>query len=258
MTVLHKNKLQVRSYELNSSGVVNHAVYLQWFQEVAFDASAALGYDMKAYADLNAAWVMRGIDVEFLQPAHYQENIEVTTWVSDFRRVRSHREYEARRASDGALLTRAHADWVFIDSTTFALRRVPAEAVALFAPDGRPAVEPMQWPDPAAGQALGHFEEARRVQKHELDNWMHHVNNSVYVNWIEQQAGDAWRAWGLASGSLNLQRHLIEYRQAALENETLQLVSDAARLDRRIIWNHRILRGDAVLIEARSIGEITL
>ncbi len=257
MTVLHKNTLQVRSYELNRFGSVNHAVYLQWFQEAAFDASAALGYDMKAYADLGAAWVMRGIDVEFLEEAHYQDHVEVTTWVSDFRRVRSHREYQARRVRDGELLARAHADWVFIDSTSFALRRVPAEAVELFAPDGRPALEPLEWPAATAGESLGHFEETRRVQDAELDNWMRHVNNSVYVNWIEQQAVDAWRAWR-TPGKLNLRRHLIEFRQAAMENETLRLVSDAARLDGRIFWTHRIHRDDVILLEARSAGDIVL
>lgn len=258
MTVLHKNQVQVRSYELSSGGDVNHAVYLQWFQEAAFDASAALGYDMKKYADLGAVWVMRGIDVEFREPARYQDTIEVSTWVSDFRRVRSHREYQARRASDGTLLACAHANWVYIDSTALAPRRIPAEAVELFAPDGRPALAPMEWPDLAAGEPLGHYEGERRVQDHELDNWMHHVNNAVYVNWIEQQAADAWRAWGRGSERLALRRHLIEYRQAALGGETLRLASDAARIGSRVHWGHRIWRGETLLLEARTLADIVI
>lgn len=253
MAVIYKKNLQVRSYELRSDSAVGHAVFLQWFQEAAFEASAALGYDMKKYDEIGATWVMRSVDVEFLESAHYLEEIEVRTWVSDFHRVRSHREYEARRASDNALLAAARADWVFLDSKTFALRRVPGEAVALFAPNGEPALEPIDWPDLADGESLGHFETTRRVQQYELDR-MQHVNNTVYVNWIEQQAFDAWHAWGTEPGRLSLQRHFIEYRQAAKSDDTLLLVSDAARVAARVAWQHRILRGDTLLVEARSLS----
>ncbi len=253
MAVIHTMNLQVRSSELNRAGEVNHAVFLQWFQEAAFEASAALGYDMKRYDEMGAAWVMREIDIEFLNAAHYQDQIEISTWVSDFHRVRSHREYEARRASDQTLLVAARVDWVFLDSTTLALRRVPPEMGARFEPNGQAALEPIVWHPVTAGEALGHFETTRRVQQYEID-WMQHVNNTVYVNWIEQQAHDAWRAWGKDSAALNLQRHSIEYRQAAKDDDALRLVSDAARVDAQVVWQHRILRGDTVLIQAKSLS----
>ncbi len=253
MTAIYTEKLQVRSYELRQDGAVRHSVFLQWFQEAAFDASTARGYGMKEYDAMGAAWLMRGVDIEFLQAAHYPDKIELKTWVSDFHRVRSHREYEARRVSDGALLARARADWVFLDSKTFALRRIPAETAALFEPNGQLALQPIDWLDLTRGELLGHFETTRRVQQYELD-WMQHVNNTVYLNWIEQHAYEAWRAWGIDPAALALQRHWIEYRQAAKGDDTLRLVSDAARVDGNIIWQHRIWRGETLLIEARSVG----
>jgi acyl-CoA thioester hydrolase len=253
MAFIYQKNLHVRSYELNRAGEVNHAVFLQWFQEAAFEASAARGFGMNAYDAMGAAWVMREIDVEFQDAAHYQDQIEISTWVSDFQRVRSHREYQARRASDRALLAIARVDWVFLDSTTLALRRVPPEMGARFEPNGQAALEPIVWHPVTAGEALGHFESTRRVQQYELDR-MQHVNNTVYVNWIEQQAHDAWRAWGKDSAALNLQRHLIEYRQAAKDDDALQLVSDAARVGAQVVWQHRIRRGDTLLIEAKSLS----
>lgn len=253
MAVVHTMNLRVRSSELSREGAVGHAVFLQWFQEAAFKASAARGYDMKKYEELGAAWLMRSIDVEFLDAAHYQDEIEIKTWVSDFQRVHSHREYEARRASNSALLAHARADWVFLDSETFALRRVPREMGALFEPNGKLALEPMDWDDLSAGELLGHFETTRRVQQYELD-WMQHVNNAVYVNWVEQQTYDAWHAWGKDIAALKLRRHFIEYRQAAVDNDSLRLVSDAARIDGQVAWRHRIVRGETLLVEARSLG----
>ncbi len=255
MAVIHTTNLRVRSYELDRNGEARHAAFLRWFQEAAFEASAARGYGMKEFDAMGAAWLMRGIDVEFLNAAHYPEEIEIKTWVSDFHRVRSHREYEARRVSDGALLARARVDWVFLDSKTFALRRVPAEAVTLFDPNGQPALEPIKWLDLAAGEPLGHFEATRRVQQCELD-WMQHVNNTNYLNWIEQQAYDAWQEWGRDSTALDLKRHYIEYRQGAVGDDSLLLVSDAARVDGQIAWTHRILRGETLLVQAHTLGAL--
>ena len=56
------------------------------------------------------------------------------------RRVRSYREYELRRVSDGRLVAIAQADWVYINATTLFPRRIPAEAFAAFQPNGRSAL----------------------------------------------------------------------------------------------------------------------
>jgi YbgC/YbaW family acyl-CoA thioester hydrolase len=252
-SVTHTCTFQVRSYELDRKGEIGHAVLLQWFQETAFQASAALGYGMKKYDELGAAWVMRGIDVEYLQPARYLDVVEVTTWVSDFQRVRSHREYQARRAADAAVIARARVDWVFLDSKTFALRRVPAEAVELFQPSGDIALQPIEWPAIDGEDAVERFESTRRVQEYELDR-MQHVNNTVYSNWIEELAIEAWRDWGRNPDELALSRHFIEYRQPAKAGEGLTLVTRAKRISGKTAWSHRILRGDTLIVQAHSIS----
>ncbi len=126
---------------------------------------------------------------------------------------------------------------------------------ALFEPNGQAALGPIDWRDPTTGEPLGHFESTRRVQQYELDR-MRHVNNTVYVNWIEQQAHDAWRAWGKDAAALNLQRHSIEYRQAAKGDDGLKLVSDAAQVDTRVVWRHRIFHDETLLVEARSLSAL--
>jgi acyl-CoA thioesterase FadM len=185
-----------------------------WFQEAAFEHSASIGWGMDTYDTHNSTWVMRIIDVEFLHPAHYLDGIEIRTWVSDFQRVRSHREYEAIRVSD---------------ATLFAPKRVPQQMGDVFVPNGKPALAPIQWHAVTEGESLGHFEMTRRVQQYELDQ-MQHVNNTVYLNWIEQQMHEAWRAWNQDIAVLNARRHFVEYRQQAVGDDELRLVSDAARM----------------------------
>lgn len=255
MSSSHTKHHSVTSYELRADGNAGHSAFLQWFQETAFEHSASVGWGMDTYDTHNSTWVMRIIDVEFLQPARYLEEIGIRTWVSDFQRVRSHREYEAFRASDAVLLARARVDWVHLDRTTFAPKRVPQEMGDVFAPNGKPALVPIQWHAVTEGEAIGHYESSRRVYQYELDQ-MQHVNNTVYLNWIEQQMHDAWRAWSQEVAALNVHRHYIEYRQQAVGDDELRLVSDAARIGNEIIWQHGIYRGEMLLIDAKSLGSM--
>ena len=43
--MIHERAFRVRQYECDPYGHVNHANYLRYMQEAAFDASAAVGYD---------------------------------------------------------------------------------------------------------------------------------------------------------------------------------------------------------------------
>ena len=70
---------QVRGYELRENGQIGHATLLQWFEETAIQASASLGYDLDKYHALNAAWVIRDLEVEFLGAPQYGDQVQVKT-----------------------------------------------------------------------------------------------------------------------------------------------------------------------------------
>jgi acyl-CoA thioesterase FadM len=50
---VHERTFRVRHYECDARGQVHLAGYLRYMQEAAFDASAALGYDLERYRALN-------------------------------------------------------------------------------------------------------------------------------------------------------------------------------------------------------------
>jgi hypothetical protein len=54
-------------------------------QETAFDASAAAGYDLDRYRELQRAWLVRETDITYLRPLVYNDRFIVKTWVPDFR-----------------------------------------------------------------------------------------------------------------------------------------------------------------------------
>jgi acyl-CoA thioester hydrolase len=118
MTRAFTRRFKVREYELDSFGHVNHAVYIKYLQEAAIEASADAGYDMDWYKAAGTQWVIRKLTARYHTPALYGDELEVTTWVSDLRRVRSQREYDVRRVSDGQRVLRARHDWVYMDMST--------------------------------------------------------------------------------------------------------------------------------------------
>lgn len=242
-----------RAYELGDGGQISHTVFVQWFEEAAIQASAAAGYGLAEYDALGAVWIMRDIDAEFVGSVRYGEPVAVTTWVSDFKRVQSHREYEARHAATGALLARARTYWVFWDVNRMMPRRLEPDMLTRFTANGRAALDASDWSAMATGEPAGSYEATRRVQHDEIDQ-MRHVNNAVYLRWIEQQCRDAWRAWGREPGEIDLKRHYIQFRQAAQDGDSLRLVSTAENDGMAVVWKHSIFRDDKVLAGARSMG----
>src|SRR5947209_7708204 len=98
---------RVRSYECDWLGHVNNAVYQHYLEQIAIEASDDAGFDGPWYDAHGTAWVLRGVTVEVLRPAISRDVLEVSTWVSSWRRVRAQREYHIRRPADGALIVRA-------------------------------------------------------------------------------------------------------------------------------------------------------
>ena len=97
-------RFRVRHYECDAYGHLNNANYVRYMQEAAFDASAAVGYDKNRYEAMGYLWLAHETEIEYLQPVIYGDTIEVKTWVGDFRRVRSRRFYEFRKAGHDDLV----------------------------------------------------------------------------------------------------------------------------------------------------------
>jgi len=72
--------------------------------------------------------------IEYLLPCFAGDEIEISTWVENIRRVRSLRKYEFARKADGEILVRGETDWVFMDVKTGRPQAVPEAVITVFAP----------------------------------------------------------------------------------------------------------------------------
>ena len=84
-----------------------------------------------------------------------------------------------------------------------------------------------------------------------------HVNNSVYLRWIEQVVHDHWRQIAPPEEFSALRwvavRHEIDYRRPAFAGDRLQALTRLSSVKRARAWYRTsILRDDVTLAEALS------
>ncbi|MDW8325896.1 MAG: thioesterase family protein [Anaerolineales bacterium] len=229
MPLTFTREFRVRYSELDAYGHVNNAVYLRYMQETAFDASAAVGYDLDRYRALNRIWLIHETDIEYLRPLKYGDTVAVTTWVADFGKVRSRRRYDFH--CNGELVACAYSDWAFLDTTTGRPAPIPDELKAAFFPEGESPPTLRREPFPTPPPAPRPFTMRRRVEWRDIDA-AGHVNNANYLAFAEecgyaaaQHFGwDPARMW--AGGTAVIaRRHRLEYHRPAVYGEELTITT---------------------------------
>lgn len=260
MPLIHERTFRVRFYECDVYGHVNHANYLRYMQETAFDASAAAGYDFSRYNEINRFWLIRETDITYMRPLTYGDSVVVKTWVLDFQRVRSRRAYELRDLATGEMVAQAHTEWVFLDRQSSRPVTIPAEMIEAFFPDGPPAEVPPREPFPKApAPPPGVFKLRRCVEWRDIDG-AQHVNNANYLAYLEECGVQVARAYGWpmarmmeAGFGIVARRYRIEYRQPAVPDDELELstwVSDVKRAT--AVRHYTVRRADDGELLARA------
>lgn len=260
MPLTHTRTFRVRFYECDGYGHVNHATYLRYMQEAAFDASADAGYDSERYDEMGTLWLIRETDIEYLHELVYGDSVEVTTWIDDFRRVRSRRAYEFRSVTTGDTVARASTDWVYLDRETGRPVSIPNEMIDAFFPEGRPEPPaPRQKLPEAPPPPAGAFTHRRQVEWRDVDPEQH-VNNAVYLSYMEEcgvqvAAAFGWPMERLAKENIGIiaRRHHIEYRLPAQLGDTLDVTTWLYDVRRATAMRHyRIRRVEDNALLARA------
>ena len=115
---------------IDENGHVNNVAYVQWMQGIAVEHYASIG-GIEAQGP-DATWVVREHRVEYFLPAFEGQEIEISTWVENIRRVRSLRKYEFIRKSDGKVLVKGETDWVFINIKTGTPQAIHENVMGVF------------------------------------------------------------------------------------------------------------------------------
>ena len=111
---------------------VNNIEYVRKLQEAAIAHTLQNGWSPDELHEHGWTWVVRSHFIEYLQPCRAGEGIEILTWVSSFKKIRSLRKYRFVRTSDGAVLANAETDWVFLDFHKGRPVSIPKDVLAAY------------------------------------------------------------------------------------------------------------------------------
>jgi acyl-CoA thioester hydrolase len=118
--------------DMDELGHANNISYLHWMQSAALAHSAAQGWPIEAYRQLGLGWVVRSHQIEYLTSALLGDEIIVQTSVANLKKVTSLRRFLILRAPDRTVLAKAATEWAFVDFSTGAPKRIPAEIAQAF------------------------------------------------------------------------------------------------------------------------------
>ena len=124
----HVTLLDVARADIDAYDHVNNAVYMTWFDRVAWEHSAALGLPIERCLELDRGMAVLRSLIAYLRPAVLGDTIRVATWLlpSDGK-LRVRRRFQVRRESDRATLARAEIEYACIELSSGRPVRWPPE-----------------------------------------------------------------------------------------------------------------------------------
>lgn len=218
MPAIYKRLFQVRHYECDQYGHLNNVNYVRYMQEAALDASADVGWDMAHYQSIGHQWLIRDTEIEYLNALKYGDFVTVTTWVEDFRRVRSRRLYEFHRTNpddgtQGDMVARGSTDWIYLNTSSLRPATIPDEMIKAFMPEGIPPRGEKRPPFPELPPApAGAYRLDKRVEWRDIDS-AGHANNAAYFAYVEDISTQVGRQFGWSMARLSSQNLAIVCRR---------------------------------------------
>jgi acyl-ACP thioesterase len=171
---------RVRFEESTANETMRTSIYLAWVADIAWQHSTALGFGRDWYTSRGLFWLVRAVRLDVLRSIETYASVFVGTRVYGYRRIAARRHSDVRDTT-GELLAHLEIDWVMTNERGMPTR-VPDEMLSLVTEDA-PSFEMLKviLPETPAGA----LERRWRVARRDLDP-LDHVNNSVYVDYLEE------------------------------------------------------------------------
>jgi len=119
-----QTKIRVRYGETDKMGIVYYGNYALYLEEGRTEWLRTLGFSYKYMEDNNVELPVINLNVNFKQPAYYDDLITVTTTLKEIPSVRIEFYYEIHN-QEGTLLVTATTTLVFVNSTSKKLMKAP-------------------------------------------------------------------------------------------------------------------------------------
>lgn len=123
---------RVRSFEVDSFGHVNNAVYLQYFEGARNDYMIQRGLIFEDFQNWNAGPILYSARLEYKRPARIDDVLLIQGELTLNGRTRFRIVHDILLKSDRMLVCHAELDFAFVDLDTGRPCRVPEKFAAAF------------------------------------------------------------------------------------------------------------------------------
>ena len=111
---------------------VANTTFVHWLEEMATAHSDALGYTEAWHREHGLIWFVRRHEIDYLAEACEGDELAMVTWVEEFQKTSSPRQYVMFRPADDKVVCRATTTWVLVSRETGRPQRVPPEMAARY------------------------------------------------------------------------------------------------------------------------------
>lgn len=136
----YTTEITAAAADVDGLGHVSNLAYLVWVQDVAVAHSAQVGWDLAAYRDLGAVFVVRRHEIDYLCSAMSGDRIRLDTWIERWGAATCDRHTRIVRAADDRELARAKTTWALVKIEGARPIRVPEVLRSAFTPHARGGV----------------------------------------------------------------------------------------------------------------------
>ena len=120
----HRFSIRVRYHEIDGQGRVHHAQYLNYFERGRVEMLRAFGRSYKALEESGLMLVVRRMEIEYVYPAEFDDELTLVTTVLSSRGARIAHDYQIFRPRDQQLIVTAQSEIACIDRSG-RVRRLP-------------------------------------------------------------------------------------------------------------------------------------
>jgi acyl-CoA thioester hydrolase len=113
---------------------VSNIEYVRWLDRAAELHADSVGYARDAMLQRHLMWFVARHEIDYLAEAWLDDDLVIATWVRDFHKVKSWRDYLIVRPRDARIICRAATLWVLVDLPTRRPVRIEREMIERFAP----------------------------------------------------------------------------------------------------------------------------
>jgi acyl-CoA thioester hydrolase len=114
-TLLSETCLKVRTYECDSHGHVNNAVYLNYLEHGRMEALNQRGFSLGGLRQKGFLIVVRRVEIDYKAPAREGDQLVIRTYLKAHSKMKGVFTQEILRPSGQTSIAKADVTWAFLD-----------------------------------------------------------------------------------------------------------------------------------------------